>query len=145
MSDRSAARLSVGIFAMLVGFIAFLSIVYFYPFEPIVFHRAILVEDRVKAGSAIEIVSCFDKFTDKPGMMTRYLVAANDGGQIITLTGPLLATAKAGDSFKVVRIEIPDYIVSGKYYIRWVVGYDYFGLRTVYVTSETPIFSVEKQ
>lgn len=145
MSNGLATKMSIAVFSLIVGFMVFLLVVFIYPFKPIVFHEAILIEQQVRAGGIIEIVSCFDKYTNKPGTMTRYLVAAGNGGQIITLSGSVMATAQKGDSFKVVRIEIPAYVYAGQYYIRWTVGYDYFGLRTVYVTSETPIFSVVKQ
>jgi hypothetical protein len=145
MSNGLATKMSVAIFSLLIGSMIFLLVVFIYPFEPITFHEAILITPSVKAGYAIEIISCFDKYTDKPGTMTRFLVAADDnGGQIITLSGPIMATAKKGDSFKVVRIDIPSYVPSGRYFIRWMVAYNYFGLRTVFVESETPVFTVEK-
>jgi hypothetical protein len=143
MSNGLNQKLSIGIFSLLVISLVALIWVISWPFQPIEYRPTTMSTDRVRVGEVVEVTAHFVKHTNKVGTMTRYLVSVNNQETIITL-GTSLASANRSDTSKTVQIEIPDYVHPGKYKIWWIVGYDYFGLRTVYVRGETPEFTVEK-
>jgi hypothetical protein len=114
-----------------------------YPFEPIKYSKIDLLYSTVKAGGYVWYTANFCKSVNQVGTMTRYLVSMN-GGATITLNPGGLADAKITDKSKTVMVEIPDDIKPGKYKIKWVVVYSYFGIRQIPVWAETPEFMVVK-
>jgi hypothetical protein len=140
---RLLLRISWVTFVSLVLCVGFVLTILFYPFVPITYSKVVLCQDEVIAGRFITYTAHFNKYTDRVGAMTRYLVSRN-GEATITLTPYGLADAKIGDTVKTVTVQIPDQVKHGKYYIRWIVVYDYFGIRFVKVGAETPDFLVTK-
>jgi uncharacterized protein (DUF58 family) len=112
-----------------------------WTFAPVVYSNIELKQHSVVAGTSITYTAHFKKNTRRVGTMTRYLVSLN-GDATITLTPAGLADAKIEDTSKTVTVQIPEYIQFGKYKIRWVVVYDYFGIRQVSVWCETPPFMI---
>ena len=134
-------NIAIGIFVILALCVGSVAVVSLYPFTPVVFHEVTLKQDIVTAGQYITYTANFTKYTSKVGTMTRYLVSLN-GDATITLNPSGLADAKVADTHKTVIVEIPCIVKPGNYKIRWVVMYEYFGIRQVSVWFETPVFKV---
>jgi hypothetical protein len=121
--------------------VATVLIVSLYPFTPIQYGATDLWYNTVRAGESITYTAHFKKYTRSVGTMTRYLISLN-GGATVTLFPGGLADAKPTDTSKTVVVEIPPITKPGKYKIRWVVVYTYYGIRQVSVPCETPEFTV---
>lgn len=134
-------NIAIGIFVVLVLCVGSILAVALYPFTPVVFREVVLKQDVVTAGQYITYTANFTKYTNKVGTMTRYLVSLN-GDATITLNPSGLADAKMSATCKTVVVEIPCIVKPGRYKIRWVVVYDYFGIRQVSASHETPEFRV---
>ncbi len=133
----------VAIVFLLACSIISVTVVLFYPFHPLTYYPTTMEKTTVKAGDLISYTAHFSKTTDKVGSMTRYLVFMN-GDATVVLTPYGLADARSTDSHKTVTVQIPHATPPRRCKIRWVVIYDYFGIRQVAVWGETPIFEVTK-
>ena len=130
---------SISLFLLIVSYFTFL-IISFYPFKTIIYHSVELKHNIVKAGDHITYTSFFTKYTDKVGVMTRYLISTT-GDSITVITPYVLVDARDSDISKTVTVTLPQNTTPGTYYIRWVVSYD-FGIRQITARGETPEFKV---
>jgi hypothetical protein len=121
--------------------IAFVTFVLLWPFEPVRYTRVDLLTPVVRAGDRLSYTVHFIKSVDKVGTMSRYLTC-KDNRASITLGPSGLADALPTDIMKKVSVEIPSSSDPGICKVRWTVGYDYFGIRTVIVRAETPWFHI---
>jgi hypothetical protein len=136
-------RLATATFMILFLMMSFAVIVTFYPFEPVVFTSMTLDKEKVSPRGVITYTTKFIKHTDKDGEASRFLMNAENSA--FYPLGPItLADSPQGPGEKVVANEIYDYVIPGRYRIKLVVKYDYFGIRTVRVKAETPCFTVTK-
>ena len=140
---KNLIRIAVVTLSLIFIAMATVLFVVFYPFTPIKYFETALKQNAVMAGGQIEYTSFFEKYVNTVGTVTTFLVSM-DGKATIVLTSSGLADAKPDDTFKVVQVDIPENTKPGKYKIRWVVVYDYYGIRQVRVRCETPEFTVIK-
>jgi hypothetical protein len=137
---KIAYKVSIATFLTISLLLASVLWAQFWPFTPVEFEKVVLEYDTVKADDVIVYTSYFKKHVNRVGNMTRYLISQN-GESVITLSTSLVLS-KTTDRQKVVVVWIPSWVKPGKYKIKWVVTYDYFGIRMVEASAETPIFTV---
>jgi hypothetical protein len=133
-------RMAYTLFSAILAGAMLIMLILFYPFNPISFGDAQLDKDSVKAGEALSYTTHFEKHTDKTGMIQRYLQCKKQATQ--NIGSPTLADATSGDKEKSVKAVIPETTMPDTCRIRWVVDYEYFGIRKITVKHSTPWFEV---
>jgi hypothetical protein len=139
--QKLVLKIAIATFVVLTVCMIGVTTIALYPFEPVKYSQTILHNSTVTAGQYITYTAKFCKSTNKIGTMTRYLVSLN-GDATITLSPSGLADAKITDISKTVTVQIPELVKPGRYKVRWVVVYTYFGIREVSISWETPEFRI---
>jgi hypothetical protein len=134
-------RLAYTVFIFFTLIVIGIVIIYWYPFTPIVYEKAVLKQNQVKTGDVLTYTAHFKKYANRVGTMQRWLVCEKQATQSLDYG---LADASVDDTFKTVTVEIPKTTLPGKCKVKWTVGYDYYGLRTIPTRFETPQFEVVK-
>jgi hypothetical protein len=123
--------------------------VLFYPFCPVSYTGVTLYSQTVRPGDAFKYRVDLEKHSNKVGTISRYLVFVNDkgvqnGDATMPLGQPGPADARSDQKHKYITVEIPRVCPEGFVKIRSVVKFEYFGIRDVIITFDTPIFQVIK-
>jgi hypothetical protein len=133
-------RLAYTVFGFFTLVILTLVMVYWYPFTPVKYEKVVLLQNSVAVGEAISYDVYFKKYVDKTGTMTRWLECKKQSTQVLDFS---LADADITDRVKHSSVEIPK--ITKPYQecrVKFTVGYDFFGLRTVTVRYATPWFGI---
>jgi hypothetical protein len=133
-------RLAYTVFGFLALICLAFIIIQWYPFVPITFGDAVLDKDVLRPGEALSYTNTFEKHTNKTGMIQRYLQCKKQA--TANIGSPTLADASMEDKSKRVIAVIPETTMPDVCRIRWVVDYEYFGMRKVSVRHSTPWFQV---
>jgi hypothetical protein len=133
-----AAYLTLLIAFCLMGYIMFNL---FYPYPTMVVENpAPVLNKTVHQGEILQIQINCEKFTDKPGTVTRMFV-----NELIFVMPSYISNYMVGKSNKVsYSTRIPNELPPGEYYIRTTVSYDFPPFRTIVVSFNTEQFEVIK-
>ena len=145
MSDTkfsSIFKLTVSFYLVLFLIILSFFCVLFYPYKPVVYYDVEMTQKTVIAGESLSYIVHFKKKTDRIGTMTRFLDCKNQSSIVLGPYG--LADSKKTDTSKPVRVEIPIGTKSDICKVRWIVEFNYFGIRNVWERYETPEFEVKE-
>jgi hypothetical protein len=117
-------------------------IISFYPFHPVDFLGTEFMPIEVKAGEIVKYKMLVEKHTTLTPTITRFLVSTDDTANQIQIGTTTPGSQRITDKHKWITVEIPRWVEPGRYFIRSVASYEYFGFRKVEVDYNTPCFNV---
>jgi hypothetical protein len=133
-----AAYLTLLIAFVLIGYIGF-NLLYPYP-TMITENPAPVLNKIVHPGEVLQVKINCEKFTDKPGVVTRQII-----NEIIYVMPSYISNYPLGKSDKIsYSTKIPSELPPGEYYIHTSIQYDFPPFRTVIYTFDTEKFTVVK-
>jgi hypothetical protein len=133
-------------FAYFVLSIAMILILYvgfnlLYPYPTMTVQQPVPVINKiVKAGDVLPVQINCEKFTDRPGVVTRLLI-----NEIIYVMPSYISNYPSGKSNRIsYTTKIPKELPPGEYYIKTTVEYDFPPFRKITYTFDTERFEVVK-
>ena len=113
-------------FILLCLFAVFIVLIAVWPYDPVTYNYIQMETPFVKSGDVVIYKLWMDKKTNLTPIVTRTLQNMDSKEDQISVTGTV-GMARIGDPYKRIYVGVPSWIKPGRYIVRNVVTYPYWG------------------